>query len=152
MNNSFTGSLEKAKKAEWMKKSKSIEPVIDQLTTDLMDDINKHDLKKYHSYFANDGSFGFVWNGDTRATLDEMKKIDYENITNYNDAAIVVKKQLVGVIDETLATSTQKYAFSAAKKEGGKITADGNWSLIWKLDNGQWKIVQAFETNNLTNE
>ncbi len=150
MNSTFDFSEKKAERAKFQIKCEKKKPEVEKVCSELVDAYNSSDLKKFHSYFANDGTFRIVMNGTDNITLKEMVDYQYKHFDELKSVTVTVNKQFINMISPKSAVATQVFDVVSVKKDDTKKNSNGYWSIFLEYQdkNEAWKIIQAIETAN----
>jgi tetratricopeptide (TPR) repeat protein len=149
VDDEFIFSKNKAEKAKRLHKCELVKPEVEKVNKEFLDLFLNRDLKKHHSYYNNDGSFRFIWNGKHNFTLDEIINMDKKNLSEWKNFDITTTETVINMLTPKRAVVYQNFKMSVEKHDGTSSEAKGNISLIWeKKKDESWKLTQAIQASH----
>jgi len=150
MNNDFAFSKERHKQAKWMAKRVVIADEVNAEMKKLLQVYNAHDMAKYAKFYLNTPEFCFVMNGEAMSSYSDFVKNLHKSKDKYREWNVEILKQTIEIPAENIATITQVFVYTATPLEGDKLNDKGNYTTVWRKEDGRWKVVQAIEVYPMT--
>lgn len=126
----------------------SIKKAIETRVTNYTNDMKTINVEKMLSFWANTEEFVAAPDGkmiigfsdfatQQRKKLSELSSVDNVEIDNVH----------IYVLSKDAASFTFRFKWSMTKKSGDKIHSKGTWTYVFKLFNGEWKVVHSTGTH-----
>ncbi|WP_075589765.1 tetratricopeptide repeat protein [Labilibacter marinus] len=145
LNSHFTYSQKKAKKAMFTHKCEMAKPEVEKIMSDMVEYYNLGELDKFQSYFADNGTFKMVINGEKVFTLKDLKELQAKNIASLKTYKVSIDNEIIHMMNPKKAMVTQKFNVTGKFKDGKILTEEGNWTLYWNKWEDTWKVTYAVE-------
>ncbi len=149
INDEFTMSKTKAKEAKWMMKREKVASEVKVLADQLVADYNSMDMAKYTKHYFRGPEFCFVLNGKTTESYSDFTKSVFDNREKYKEWKVEVLDETIQIPAENIAVVSQVFSYSGTPIEGETWGVKGNFTTVWRNIDGNWKVVEAINTNPL---
>ncbi len=149
MNADFKISMKKREEALWMAKREKLAAQVKEQLDKLVADYNSMDMAKYTKHYFNGPEFCYVLNGKTTESYNEFAKQVFEGQDKYKEWKVEILDETIQIPSENIAVVAQIFTSTGTPKEGAPWSVKGSYTTIWRNIDGNWKVVQAINTNPL---
>ncbi len=148
IDNNLSSSKQKAENAKHLYKCEMVRPEVEKAATEFMQAFKNKDLQKHNSYYIQDGSFRYIWNGDHNFTLSEVKNIHIKQFKDWKSFELNTSNELLNIINPELAISYQNFELKTENNDETQFKLAGNFSVLWEKQENEWKVVQFIEASH----